>query len=279
MPFCGFLLANVINLNQMRACTAVHRPQGVNEEERSFIVKIIRTKDYADMSRKAANIISAQVIMKPNCVLGLATGGTPVGTYEKLVERYNEGDLDFSEVTSVNLDEYRGLPKEHPESYWSFMHKNLFDHVNIRPEAIHLPDGTNPDAVDACTKYNGIIHSVGGIDLQLLGLGPNGHIGFNEPGEAFELETHCVNLTPATIEANKRFFDGNEDLVPKQAYTMGIRTIMQARKVLMVVNGAGKAEIVKKAFFGPVTPEVPASILQLHPDFILVADEEALSLI
>ena len=279
MPFCGFLLANVINLNQMRACTAVHRPQGVNEEERSFIVKIIRTKDYADMSRKAANIISAQVIMKPDCVLGLATGGTPVGTYEKLVERYNEGDLDFSEVTSVNLDEYRGLPKEHPESYWSFMHKNLFDHVNIRPEAIHLPDGTNPDAADACAKYNEIIHSVGGIDLQLLGLGPNGHIGFNEPGEAFELETHCVDLTPATIEANKRFFDGNEDLVPKQAYTMGIRTIMQARKVLMVVNGAGKAEIVKKAFFGPVTPEVPASILQLHPDFILVGDEEALSLI
>ena len=242
-------------------------------------MKIIRTKDYADMSRKAANIISAQVIMKPNCVLGLATGGTPVGTYEKLVERYNEGDLDFSEVTSVNLDEYRGLPKEHPESYWSFMHKNLFDHVNIRPEAIHLPDGTNPDAADACAKYNEIIHSVGGIDLQLLGLGPNGHIGFNEPGEAFELETHCVDLTPATIEANKRFFDGNEDLVPKQAYTMGIRTIMQARKVLMVVNGAGKAEIVKKAFFGPVTPEVPASILQLHPDFILVGDEEALSLI
>ena len=242
-------------------------------------MKIIRTKDYADMSRKAANIISAQVIMKPNCVLGLATGGTPVGIYEKLVERYNEGDLDFSEVTSVNLDEYRGLPKEHPESYWSFMHKNLFDKVNIRPEAIHLPDGTNPDAADACKKYNEIIHSVGGIDLQLLGLGPNGHIGFNEPGEAFELETHCVDLTPATIEANKRFFDGNVDLVPKQAYTMGIRTIMQARKVLMVVNGVGKAEIVKKAFFGPVTPEVPASILQLHPDFILVADEEALSLI
>ena len=242
-------------------------------------MKIIRTKDYADMSRKAANIISAQVIMKPDCVLGLATGGTPVGTYEKLVERYNEGDLDFSEVTSVNLDEYRGLPKEHPESYWSFMHRNLFDHVNIDPAHINLPDGTNPDAEDACAKYNQIIHAVGGIDLQLLGIGHDGHIGFNEPGEAFELETHCVDLTPATIEANKRFFDGNEDLVPKQAYTMGIRTIMQARKVLMVVNGAGKAEIVKKAFFGPVTPEVPASILQLHPDFILVGDEEALSLI
>ena len=180
-------------------------------------------------------------------------------------------------MTTVNLDEYRGLPKEHPESYWSFMHKNLFDHVNIRPEAIHLPDGTNPDAADACAKYNDIIHSVGGIDLQLLGLGPNGHIGFNEPGEAFELETHCVDLTPATIEANKRFFDGNADLVPKQAYTMGIKTIMQARKVLMVANGKGKADIVKKAFFGPVTPEVPASILQMHPDFILVGDEEALS--
>lgn len=240
-------------------------------------MKIIRAKDYKDMSRKAANIISAQVIMKPNCVLGLATGGTPVGAYAQLVDWYNKGDLDFSEVTTVNLDEYRGLPKEHPESYWSFMHKNLFDKVNIRPEAIHLPDGTNPDAADACKKYNEIIHSVGGIDLQLLGLGPNGHIGFNEPGEAFELETHCVDLTPATIEANKRFFDGNEDLVPKQAYTMGIKTIMQARKVLMVANGKGKADIVKKAFFGPVTPEVPASILQMHPDFILVGDEEALS--
>ena len=210
-------------------------------------MKIIRAKDYKDMSRKAANIISAQVIMKPNCVLGLATGGTPVGAYAQLVEWYNKGDLDFSEVTTVNLDEYRGLPKEHPESYWSFMHKNLFDHVNIRPEAIHLPDGTNPDAVDACTKYNGIIHSVGGIDLQLLGLGPNGHIGFNEPGEAFELET--------------------------------IKTIMQARKVLVVANGLAKAKAVKAVVSGPVTPECPGSILQMHPDCILVADEEALSLL
>ena len=142
-------------------------------------MKIIRAKDYADMSRKAANIISAQVIMKPNCVLGLATGGTPVGAYQQLVEWYNKGDIDFSEVTTVNLDEYRGLPKDHPESYWSFMHRNLFDHVNIDPAHIHLPDGTNPDADDACAQYNQIIHSVGGIDLQLLGLGPNGHIGFN----------------------------------------------------------------------------------------------------
>lgn len=242
-------------------------------------MKIIRAKDYQDMSRKAANIISAQVIMKPDCVLGLATGGTPVGTYAQLVDWYNKGDLDFSEVTTVNLDEYRGLPKEHPQSYWYFMNENLFSKVNIDPAKTNLPDGTNLDTAAECARYNGIIHKLGGIDLQLLGIGPNGHIGFNEPGEAFELETHCVDLAPTTIEANKRFFDGNVDLVPKQAYTMGIRTIMQARKVLMVVNGAGKAEIVKKAFFGPVTPEVPASILQLHPDFILVGDEEALSLI
>ena len=242
-------------------------------------MKIIRAKDYYDMSRKAANIISAQVIMKPDCVLGLATGGTPVGTYEKLVERYNEGDLDFSEVTSVNLDEYRGLPKDHPESYWSFMHRNLFDLVNVRPEAINLPDGTNMDAKAECARYDAVIKSVGGIDLQLLGIGHDGHIGFNEACDVFELGTHCVDLKPETIEANKRFFDGNEELVPKQAYTMGIKTIMQARRVLMVANGVGKAEIIKKAFFGPVTPEIPASILQMHPDFILVADEEALSLI
>ena len=240
-------------------------------------MKIIRAKDYQDMSHKAANIIAAQVTLKPNCVLGLATGGTPVGAYADLVERYNKGDLDFSEVTTVNLDEYRSLPKEHPESYWSFMHRNLFDHVNVPAESIHLPDGTNPDAEDACKQYNEVIHSVGGIDLQLLGIGNDGHIGFNEPNEAFELGTHCVDLKEETIEANKRFFDGNADLVPKQAYTMGIKTIMQARKVLMVANGKGKADIVKKAFFGPVTPEVPASILQMHPDFILVGDEEALS--
>ena len=241
-------------------------------------MKIIRAKDYADMSRKAANIISAQVIMKPNCVLGLATGGTPVGAYAQLVDWYNKGDLDFSEVTTVNLDEYRGLPKEHPESYWSFMHKNLFDKVNIRPEAIHLPDGTNPDAADACKKYNEIIHSVGGIDLQLLGLGPNGHIGFNEPGAAFEKETHCVDLTESTIQANKRFFEKVED-VPTQAYTMGIKNIMQARKVLLIVSGEGKAEILDKVLYGPVTPQVPASILQLHNDLTVVADEAAMSVI
>ena len=242
-------------------------------------MKIIRAKDYQDMSRKAANIISAQVIMKPDCVLGLATGGTPVGTYAQLVDWYNKGDLDFSEVTTVNLDEYSGLPKEHPQSYWYFMNENLFSKVNIDPAKTNLPDGTNLDTAAECARYNGIIHKLGGIDLQLLGIGPNGHIGFNEPGEAFELETHCIDLAPTTIEANKRFFDGNEALVPKQAYTMGIKTIMQARKVLVVANGLAKAKAVKAVVSGPVTPECPGSILQMHPDCILVADEEALSLL
>lgn len=239
-------------------------------------MKIIKAKDYKDMSRKAANIISAQVIMKPNAVLGLATGSTPIGIYEQLIDWFNKGDIDFSEVTTINLDEYRGLDKEHNQSYWYFMHTNFFDKINIKEENINVPNGSNPDAKEACEEYENIIHNAGGIDLQLLGIGNDGHIGFNEPGAAFELATHCVDLTESTIEANKRFFLSKED-VPKQAYTMGIKSIMQARKVLMVVNGKGKANIVKQAFFGPVTPEVPASILQMHPDFTLVGDEEALS--
>ena len=242
-------------------------------------MRIYKGKDYADMSRKAANIISAQVIMKPDCVLGLATGSTPIGLYQQLVAWYEKGDLDFSEVRTVNLDEYKGLSRENDQSYYYFMHHNLFDHVNLPAENSHLPNGMEPDSDKECRRYSELIRSMGGVDLQLLGIGHNGHIGFNEPGQAFELETHCIDLAPTTIEANKRFFDGNEALVPKQAYTMGIKTIMQARKVLMVANGKGKAEIIKKAFFGPVTPEVPASILQMHPDFVLVGDEEALSLI
>ena len=237
-------------------------------------MKIIRAKDYQDMSRKAANIISAQVIMKPDCVLGLATGGTPVGTYAQLVDWYNKGDIDFSEVTTVNLDEYRGLPKEHPESYWSFMHKNLFDKVNIDPAKINLPDGTNPDAEDACAKYNQIIHAVGGIDLQLLGIGHDGHIGFNEPCDHFPVMTHEVKLTDMTREANKRFFN-SVDEVPTAAITMGVGTVMAAKKIVMVITGADKADILYKVFFGPVTPEVPGSILQFHPDVTLICDEAA----
>ena len=241
-------------------------------------MRIIRTKNYDEMSRKAAAIIAAQVIHKPDCVLGLATGGTPVGTYKNLVEWYKNGDLDFSEVSTVNLDEYRGLPREHRESYWSFMHRNLFDHVNIPQDRINLPDGTNMDADAECKRYDAVIASMGGVDLQLLGIGHDGHIGFNEPSDAFDMGTHCVDLTEETIEANKRFF-ASRDEVPRQAYTMGTHTIMSARKVLMIVSGRDKAEIIKKAFFGPVTPHVPASILQMHPNFVLVADEDALSLV
>lgn len=239
-------------------------------------MKIYKAKDYKDMSRKAANIISAQVIMKPNCVLGLATGSTPIGTYDQLVEWYNKGDLDFSEVTTVNLDEYKGLPRTNDQSYYYFMHQHLFDRVNVDPERTNVPNGMEPDAEKECGRYEELIRSLGGVDLQLLGLGHNGHIGFNEPGEAFEKETHCVDLTESTIEANKRFFASADD-VPKQAYTMGIKTIMQAKKILIVVNGENKADIVERAFFGPVTPEVPASILQLHNDVTLVGDEAALA--
>lgn len=239
-------------------------------------MKIIRAKDYNDMSRKAANIISAQIIMKPNCVLGLATGSTPIGTYAQLVDWYRKGDLDFSEVTTVNLDEYKGLTRENTQSYYYFMNDNLFSKVNINLERTFLPDGMEPDSDKACRDYNKVIADVGGVDLQLLGLGHNGHIGFNEPGMAFEAETHCVELTESTMKANQRFFASMEE-VPRQAYTMGIKTIMQAKKILIVVSGSDKASIVKEAFFGAITPKVQASVLQLHNDVTLVADEAALS--
>ena len=203
---------------------------------------IYRAKNYQDMSRKAANIISAQIIMKPNCVLGLATGSSPVGTYQQLIEWYKKGDLDFSQVTSINLDEYKGLGPDNDQSYRYFMNTNLFNHVNINKNHTFVPDGLEKDSDKACSEYNHIITREGGIDLQLLGLGHNGHIGFNEPGAAFEKETHCVDLTESTIEANKRFFD-SEESVPKQAYTMGIKSIMQAKKILVIVSGESKAEI------------------------------------
>lgn len=239
-------------------------------------MRIIHAKNYENMSRQAANIISAQVIMNPECVLGLATGSSPIGTYQQLIKWYEKGDLDFSKVRSVNLDEYVGLSASSDQSYIYFMRHNFFDHININPNNTNVPCGTNMDAAAECARYDEIIKSMGGIDLQLLGLGPNGHIGFNEPSDCFIMDTHKVALTDSTIQANKRFFEKEED-VPRFAYTMGIRNIMQAKKVLMVVSGASKAEIVKKAFFGPVTPAVPASILQIHKDFTLVADEDALS--
>ncbi len=241
-------------------------------------MKIITTDSYYQMSRMAANLISAQVIMKPNCVLGLATGSTPIGTYEQLIRWYEKGDLDFSQVTTINLDEYKGLSPENDQSYRYFMNKNFFDSINIKPQNTYVPDGLEEDSKKACRDYNNIITDCGGIDLQLLGLGLNGHIGFNEPGAAFEKETHCVDLSESTIRANSRFF-ASMDLVPKQAYTMGIKTIMQAKKIVVIVNGANKAQIVKDAFFGPITPKVPASVLQLHNDVTLIGDAEALSLV
>ena len=238
-------------------------------------MRIYKAKDYNDLSRKAANIISAQVIMKPDCVLGLATGSSPLGTYKQLIDWYNKGDLDFSSVRTVNLDEYKGLTKENDQSYYYFMYNNFFKHINIRLENTNIPDGTCTESDAECARYNRVIESLGGIDLQLLGLGLNGHIGFNEPDTAFEKMTHCVTLTDSTIEANKRFFASIDD-VPKQAYTMGIKAIMQAKKILLIVSGAEKAHILKEALCGPVTPPVPASILQLHNDVTVVADEAAL---
>ena len=181
-------------------------------------MRIIKATDYKDMSRKAANIISAQIIMKPDSVLGLATGSTPIGLYEQLVEWYNKGDLDFSKISTVNLDEYKGLNRENDQSYYYFMHDHLFNHVNIRPECTNVPNGMEPDSEKECKRYEALIDSLGGADLQLLGLGHNGHIGFNEPAPVFEKATHCVDLTESTIEANKRFF-ASADEVPKQAST------------------------------------------------------------
>ena len=239
-------------------------------------MRILKAKDYKEMSEMAADIIGAQVLLKPDAVLGLATGSTPIGTYEELVKRYESGRLDFRKIKTVNLDEYRGLTKDNDQSYYYFMHSHLFDHINIDKANTNVPDGMEPDAIKAGEEYKNIISNFGGIDLQLLGLGNNGHIGFNEPCDEFIDKTHVVDLTQSTIEANKRFF-ASIDEVPKQAYTMGIGSIIRAKRVLMLVSGKGKAQIVKDAFFGPVTPKVPASILQLHNDFILIGDAEALS--
>lgn len=241
-------------------------------------MNIIKAEDYNKMSRMVANYIAAQVTLKPNCVLGLATGSSPIGTYQELIRRYQSGDLDFSKVTSINLDEYKGLSPENDQSYRYFMNTNLFDHINIDKTCTFVPNGLENNAEKACADYDAIIENCGGIDLQLLGLGNNGHIGFNEPDEVFAKGTHCVDLTKSTIEANARFFDSMDE-VPKQAYTMGIKSIMQAKKILVIVSGKGKANIVKEAFTGPVTPQVPASILQMHPDVTLIADKDALELL
>ena len=240
-------------------------------------MRVYRATDYNDMSRKAANIISAQVILHPDSALGLATGSSPLGIYRQLIEWYKKGDLDFSEITTINLDEYAGLSGDDAHSYRHFMKTNFWAHINIKPENTHIPDGLAPDPESECIRYDSIISARGGIDMQLLGLGHNGHIGFNEPGTAFDKDTHLEALTESTIEANRRFFENRD--VPSHAYTMGIRSIMQSKKILVIASGAHKAKIVKAAFFGPVTPLVPASVLQLHNNVILVGDEGAMALI
>lgn len=240
-------------------------------------MRVIRAKDYQDASRKAANIISAQVILKPDSVLGLATGSSPLGIYEQLIKWYRKGDIDFSKARAVNLDEYVGLSAIHDQSYAYFMRHNFFDYINIDIRNTNIPNGLDFNEQRECGRYDALLRSLGGVDLQLLGLGPNGHIGFNEPSDVFAKGTHCVELTQTTIEANSRFFERVED-VPKKAYTMGILDIIQAKRVVMIVTGENKAQAVKDCFCGPVTPKAPGSILQLHPDFTLVADEKALSL-
>ncbi len=228
---------------------------------------------YKELSRKAAQIIASVVTLKPDCVLGLATGSSPVGTYDRLTEMYENGELDFSRVTSVNLDEYVGLDGTNDQSYRYFMNKNLFDRVNIDKSRTFVPNGLAADPAAEGLAYDEHIKSLGGIDIQLLGIGLDGHIGFNEPDSFFTKETHLVKLHESTIEANSRFFASREE-VPTTAITMGMGSIMQAKRVLLIANGAKKKEIMEKAFFGPITPEVPASILQMHPDVTVIYCEK-----
>ncbi len=232
-------------------------------------MKIYEVSSYEELSEKAADIIAKVVKEKPDCVLGLATGSSPVGTYKELIKRYEAGELDFSNVRSVNLDEYVGLDGSNEQSYRYFMDKNLFDHINIQKFNTNVPSGISDNMHGECERYENMINGIGGVDIQLLGIGHDGHIGFNEPADNFPVKTHVVELEETTIRANSRFFDNIED-VPKRAITMGIGTIMKSKKILLIASGADKRQIVEKAFYGPVTPEVPASILQFHPDFTLV---------
>ncbi len=235
-------------------------------------MNFITVKTYEELSNKAADLIAAQIIVKPNCVLGLATGSSPIGTYKRLIEDNKNGKIDFSKVTSVNLDEYVGLDGTNDQSYRYFMDNNLFNYVNINKEKTSVPNGKAADLKAEGEAYDQMIKDLGGIDLQLLGIGFDGHIGFNEPDKYFTAATHEVVLDESTIKANARFF-ASEDEVPKTAITMGMMSIMQAKKVLLIANGAAKKEVIEKAFFGPIDPMVPASILQLHPDVTVIFSE------
>ncbi len=240
--------------------------------------RVMVAKDPAEAGKLAADQFEAVLNAKPACVIGLATGSTPLPLYRELIAREKAGRIDFSRVRSANLDEYKGLAPDHPQSYRRFMQENLFDHISIKPENTIVPDGLAADVEAMCAAYEEKIEAWGGVDVQLLGIGHDGHIGFNEPEDHFPGMTHEVKLTDMTIDANKRFFASADD-VPKAAFTMGIGTIMAARKIVMVITGADKAQILKDSFFGPVDPKVPASILQFHPDVTLICDEAAYSLV
>lgn len=239
-------------------------------------MRIITFQDKQDLGEAVAILFAAQVIQKADSVLGFATGSTPLETYAALAHFHQRGVLDFSAVRTYNLDEYVGLPAEHEQSYAYFMRKNLFSRINIKPENCHLPNGMADNLDAECASYERRIEADGGVDLQLLGIGHNGHIGFNEPGSIFQDETNCVSLTPETIDANKRFFASAED-VPRRAISMGIGTIMKARGIVLLIHGADKADICQRALCGPVTPQVPASILRYHPNVTVLIDQAAAS--
>ncbi|NLX82637.1 MAG: glucosamine-6-phosphate deaminase [Clostridiales bacterium] len=226
------------------------------------------------VARAAAALFAAQILKKPDSVLGLATGSTPIETYQELIQLYKDGILDFSKVVSFNLDEYVGLPATHEQSYDRFMKEQLFSHINIKET--HLPSGIAPDMAQECLDYEQKIHQAGGIDLQLLGIGTNGHIGFNEPAEAFAYNTNITQLAESTIKANRRFFL-SEDQVPKTAISMGIGTIMEARSILLLAMGDSKAEVIQQMVNGPITPQLPASILRSHQSVTVLLDQAAAS--
>lgn len=241
-------------------------------------MNVLVMKNTQEIGKAAGTMFAAQVINKPNCVLGLATGSTPIPTYQYMIELYKQGVVDYSKVTTYNLDEYCGLTHDHDQSYYYFMQENLFKGINVPTENIHVLNGVAPDAQVECDNYDAAIDAAGGIDLQILGIGNNGHIAFNEPCSEFPAKTHIVSLTQSTIEANKRFFESIDD-VPKQAITMGIGSIMKARSIILIATGAAKAEAVKALVSGPVDPQCPASILQFHPNVTIFLDESAASLL
>lgn len=236
--------------------------------------RVIVAKNPEEVGKLAADLFETEIQRKPACVIGLATGSTPLPLYRELIAREKAGKIDFSKVRSANLDEYKGLAPDHEQSYRKFMQDNLLDHISIKPENTIVPLGLAEDVQAMCEEYEAKIEEWGGVDLQLLGIGHDGHIGFNEPDDHFPAMTHEVKLTEMTIDANKRFFDSIDD-VPRAAFTMGIGTIMAAKKIVMVVTGADKKDILHKTFWGPVDPQVPASILQFHPDVTLICDEDS----